>query len=236
MKMWKTERKNEIFRVLKGRNNCYLIPSGYGHVLVDTGVKSAYSSIKKNIETLHLVPGNIDYLILTHTHFDHCQNAAALQKEYGCKIVVGDQEADFTDQGFTPLPRGTYAFTRFLVGVGNTMKKRFEYLPFHADIRIGESHTLIDGDIKIELISTPGHSAGSISILVDDEIAIVGDVMIHTFGDSIFPPFADQVPETIRSWQKLLSTDCRIFLPGHRPAVSREMLERQFRKYESATR
>ena len=60
------------------------------------------------------------------------------------------------------------------------------YKPFKSDIRIGEYYQWMDDEIKIEVISTPGHSAGSISLIIDDEIAIVGDVMMKMFGNYIF--------------------------------------------------
>jgi hydroxyacylglutathione hydrolase len=232
MKLWKTERKNEIFQVLSGRNNCFLIPSEKGNMLIDTGLEFAYSSLRKDIEHLHLATGKIDYLILTHTHFDHCRNARAIQAEYGSQIVVGEKEADFVEEGYTPIPKGTFTFTKFLVHIGNKLGSGwFSYEPFSADIRVEDHFNLMDGDLKIDLISTPGHSTGSISIIVDDEIALVGDVMLNMFGDAIFPPFADDIPEMICSWEKLLNTSCRLFLPGHRKEISRELLEQEFQKY-----
>jgi hydroxyacylglutathione hydrolase len=35
----------------------------------------------------------------------------------------------------------------------------------------------------------------------------------------------------ICSWEKLLNTSCRLFLPGHRKEISRELLEQEFQKY-----
>jgi glyoxylase-like metal-dependent hydrolase (beta-lactamase superfamily II) len=45
-----------------------------------------------------------------------------------------------------------------------------------------------------------------ISIIIDDEIAIVGDAMVGTIPDSIYPPFADDKKLLIKSWKKLLKT------------------------------
>lgn len=232
MKLWKTKPKNEIFQVLSGRNNCFLIPSEKGNILIDTGLEFAYSSLRKHIEALHLATGKIDYLILTHTHFDHCRNARTIQEEFGSQIVLGEEEADFVKNGYTPIPKGTIPFTKFLVNIGNILGSSwFSYKPFSADIRVGDYFNLMDGDLKIDLISTPGHSDGSISVIVDDEIALVGDVMLNIFGDAIFPPFADDIPEMIRSWEKLLNSSCRLFLPGHRKEISRELLEQEYQKY-----
>ncbi len=232
MKMWKTNRKNEIFQVLSGRTNCYLIPTGQGNILVDTGVKSAYGGLRSHLKSMHLVNERIDKLVLTHTHFDHCRNVAAIKKEDGCQVIVGEREAAFVKRGNTPLPRGTSSFSKFLVHVGNSMlADQFGYDPFYADIEVHEFYHLVDDDINIDLISTPGHSPGSISLIVDDDIAIVGDVMFGVFQNSVFPPFADDAPLMVQSWGKLLATNCRIFLPGHGKEISRELLETQYQKY-----
>jgi glyoxylase-like metal-dependent hydrolase (beta-lactamase superfamily II) len=233
MKMWKTNQKNEIFQVLSGRTNCYLIPTDDGNILVDTGVRSAYDSLRKHIRSMHLVNERIDKLVLTHTHFDHCRNAAAIKEEDGCQVIVGKEEAGFVEGGNTPLPRGTFSFSRFLVHLGNKLPAgRFAYDPFQADILVDQLHHLVERqDIRIDLISTPGHSAGSISLIVDDDVAMVGDVMIGVFSNSIFPPFADDISLMIQSWEKLLATNCRIFLPGHGQEISRKLLEKQHHKY-----
>jgi len=235
MKIWKTNRGNVIYKVLRGRNNCYWIASEQGNILVDTGMKGAYNRLRKNIEKLPLDSKRVDFLFLTHTHFDHCQNAHLIQIEQDCQVFMSEKEARFVSQGYTPIPDGTYAFTRFLVSIGRKMKFAWlGYEPFDISTTIGKDHVWMDNDIKIKIINTPGHSAGSLSLIVDEEIAIVGDAMINTFGESIFPPFTDDVPELFRSWEKLLTTDCRLFLPGHRPAIPRVLLEKQFKKYRTS--
>lgn len=232
MKAWSTKRNNTIYQVLSGRNNCYFIPAKMGNILVDTGMKGAYSRLNGSIDKLLLEATHVDYLVLTHSHFDHCQNANSIQQQNNCKVLMSEKEASFVSQGYTPIPNGTYAFSRLLVSIGRRMKFSWlGYEPFDVSKTIGKDWLWMDDEIKIKLINTPGHSAGSISLIIDDEIAIVGDVMINTFGESIFPPFADDVPQLFKSWKKLLDTDCRLFLPGHRPVITRRWLERQYQKY-----
>lgn len=232
MKIWKTKEKNEIFQVLDGRTNCYFIPTDQGNILIDAGMRSAYNSLKKHIKSMHLVNENVDFLVLTHTHFDHCQNAAAVKKDNNCRIAVGKMEAGLASKGYTPIPQGTFNFTRMLNRLGNMMfSGSFGYDPFTADILVEESYNLMSGDINVVLISTGGHSVGSISVIIDDDIAIVGDAMIGVFEDSIIPPFADNIPDMIGSWHKLLQTGCRVFLPGHGHEISRDLLQKHYDKY-----
>jgi glyoxylase-like metal-dependent hydrolase (beta-lactamase superfamily II) len=75
---------------------------------------------------------------------------------------------------------------------------------------------------------TPGHTRGSLSIVVDDEIALVGDTMFGVFKGSVFPPYAENAGVMIQSWGKLLDTSCRLFIPSHGTANSRSLVERDF--------
>ena len=80
------------------------------------------------------------------------------------------------------------------------------------------------------VLHTPGHSPGSASLIVDGQIALVGDTLLGTLPRSVFPPFADDPEEMIRSWGRLLRTGCTLFLPGHGWPITRDRLERQFKR------
>jgi len=230
MMNWKTKNGYEIFQVLSRRSNSYLICSRFGNILVDTGRESSFRELQKNIGCLNLKIENIDFLILTHTHYDHCQNAFSIKQQANCKIVMSEKETEFSECGFTPLPKGTFEITRIISNFGNRIGHRsFGYKSFAADALVGDELRL--GTLKITLISTRGHSKGSISVIVDNEIAIVGDAMIGVFKKSIFPPFADNTMEMVKSWGRLLETSCHTFLPGHGYEIKRGLLQSEYRKY-----
>jgi glyoxylase-like metal-dependent hydrolase (beta-lactamase superfamily II) len=230
MKKWRTKSGVEIVQVLNGRSNAYLIVTENENALIDTGKESTFSRLQKNIEALKLPRKNIDLLILTHTHFDHCQNAFALRKQFSCIIVMSENEAEYAEQGFTPLPKGTFPLTNFISKLGNLIGKgRFGYKPFVPD-RLVSCEVNLEA-FKITLIPTPGHSIGCISIIVDNEIALVGDTLFGVFAKSVFPPFADDVDGMIASWGRLLETNCDTFLPGHGKEIKRDLVQREFEKY-----
>lgn len=171
----------------------------------------------------------IGYLVLTHTHFDHCQNAAKLKSSGNCQIIVGQPEAIFAESGYTPLPKGVFLFTRIISTLGNWIGKAgFGYATIHPDILIQDETKLDD---RVKIVPTPGHSAGSISLILDNEIAIVGDALFGVFRNSVLPPFADDFTQTIKSWGTLLASGCRSFLPGHGTEIKRELLQHEFLKY-----
>lgn len=225
MKTWHTKSGYSITKVLSGRSNAFLVSSGTAHILVDTGPARKWKSLDRNLKKLKIE--KIDLLLLTHTHFDHAGNAKQLQDAYLARVAVHEAEKSCLGEGACPLPRGTTPFTRFLVRyLGDRMQARFRYSPCHPDIVIESTHRLEEFGMNAYILPTPGHSAGSVSLVVDDEIALVGDAMFGIFKNSIFPPFADDTTVMTESWKKLLDTGCALFLPAHGRENSRDKVQR----------
>lgn len=229
MRTWKTKHGYIIIKVLSGRSNSYLISKGNYKILVDTGKKSSFKKLKLNIESLNVTNKQVSFLILTHTHFDHCQNATRIKEQDNCKIIVSEKAKESIANGYTSLPNGTSAITRLISRLGNWFgKKRFGYESFVTDVFINEHFDLFNYDLNIQLIKTEGHSADSVSVIVDNEMAIVGDALFGVFKNSIFPPFADDTEKMIESWGKLINANCKIFLPGHGREIKRELLQMEY--------
>ncbi|MDA3881080.1 MAG: MBL fold metallo-hydrolase [Prolixibacteraceae bacterium] len=232
MNNWKTKNGYEITQVLSGRSNTYLVLKDRLVILIDTGKESAFRKLSKNIDSLGLSLDKITHLILTHTHFDHCQLAKKIKDNSLCEIFVSCIAEDSIKNGYTELPKGTTYITRIISGLGRLIgKNKFGYAPFKPDVFIHEDHVLKIADNRIKIIKTSGHSDDSISILIDDEIAIVGDVMFGVLKNSIFPPYADSTNDLIKSWGKLLNTTCNVFLPGHGKEIKIELLKKEYDKY-----
>ena len=232
MQVWITKNRYKIYRVLSGRCNSFLIISDTLVLLVDTGKKSSYKRLIRNINSLSLSPKLERILVLTHTHFDHCQSASLISELHGFKVCVGNAEKDFVGRGYTPIPKGTNPLTKFLVAIGRIfLKPIHSYTPFCADFVIDKDLSFADYGANIKIIPTPGHSVGSVSVIVDDEIALVGDALFGIFPNSIFPPFADNTSEMVKSWGKLLQTNCSLFMPAHGKPVNRDLLQREFKRY-----
>ena len=231
MLSWVTGNGNEITRLVRGRSNVYLISAAGRNVMVDSGHARDYNLLRQHIELLEPERRRIEMLILTHTHYDHCQNAARIKQLEHCKIVMGNEETDAAAAGYTTIPRGTSPLPAFIAWMGRRIGKRqYGYQPFEADTAVYDSLDLSDSEISLKIIATPGHSPGSVSILVDDAYALVGDAMFGIFGNGVFPPFADDTATLFESWGKLLATPCRTFLPGHGKPITRELLQAEYEK------
>jgi hydroxyacylglutathione hydrolase len=230
---WTTKNGYEIVCVMSGRSNVFLVTDGRLNILVDTSPRFMRGRLVRNLEKAGI--HKIDLLILTHTHFDHAGNAAYIQKKFKARVVVHREEQSYIESGINPMIRGTNRFSTLIAWLAQRKRGPVStYEPCLPDILVDERLDLPEYGIIAYLLYTPGHTPGSISLIVDDEIAIVGDAMVGMFRGSIFPPFAIDEKLLVGSWGKLLQTRCRWFLPSHGSANSRELVERSFTKKQAS--
>ena len=65
----------------------YLARFGQKAVMIDAGCGARNETLKQNVDRCLDETVEVEYLLLTHCHFDHTGGAEAVRKEYGCKIV-----------------------------------------------------------------------------------------------------------------------------------------------------
>lgn len=231
MKKWITTSGQVVYQVLSGRSNSFLVSSNDKFLLVDTGRKNSWTKLSKNLDEI-LGENKLSALILTHTHYDHTENAAKIKEKYGAKIIVQKNENNYLETGTSPLPRGTNILTRFLI---NNLAKKIPYQtdfdPVDFDIKIDQKYDLKSWGFNAYILPTPGHSSGSMSVIIDNELAIVGDALFGVFKWSVYPPFADNTKIMIKSWGKLIETGCLTYLPGHGTKISVNLLKKQYAQH-----
>lgn len=224
----KTTKGNEVIRLIGGRSNAYLIKHRTGgKIIVDTGVRLSRNRLMRALEAHGAM--RVSYLILTHSHFDHTANAAFLREKTQADVLIQNEEAGFIRRGSMCIPLGTYALTRVLVKLANAIHIKLGAEPCFVDMEFDDSLDL-PKFAGIELIHTPGHSPGSSSIIVDNEIALVGDTMVNATLFKVFPPFADDTDVLKQSWNRLLQTGCTTFLPSHGKAITRQEILNYLKK------
>lgn len=227
MKSWTTSGGYKIIRVLSGRSNVLLVTDGRSHILVDTSPKYMWRTLQKRLKKLRVE--EIKLLILTHSHFDHAANACKIKERYNARVIIHRSEAKYLTAGDNILPTGTNRVTRFLVRIFAKQFVSFtRYQPCTSDYSFDDIFDLTGFGFNAYLMHTPGHTAGSVSLIIDNEAAIVGDTMFGIFPWTIFPPFASDTTLLLESWQKLLKTGCQLFIPSHGSAIKRALAEKIF--------
>jgi metallo-beta-lactamase class B len=151
------------------QHSSWALRTSDGLIIIDTNFAWATEpEIINGLATLGLDSRQIKYVVISHAHGDHDQGAAELQKRYGAKIVMGAADWESTLQ--RPATAAGGVPTRDIV-VG----------------RDGMKLTL--GDTIIEVVSTPGHTPGTLSYVfpVKDQgrtvmVAYSGGTLTGAFG------------------------------------------------------
>jgi hydroxyacylglutathione hydrolase len=214
VKSWRTKRGLQIIRILSGRSNVFLLSNGKKNILIDASQANKWNKLQKRL--LESQIDHVDYLLLTHSHYDHADNAAAVKNKFGCPVLLHRYEEHNLMTGEFSAPKGTNLFTRFIADtLAPLFIHRLKCTPCQPDILVESVYDLSGYGFNAYILHTPGHSPGSVSVIVDDEIALVGDTMFGVFPWSVFPPYAADASLLVKSWGLLLETDCSIFLPSH---------------------
>lgn len=143
----------------------------------------------------------IKYIVCTHAHFDHVGAVSDLKKETGAEIVIHRDELEIY-QG--ARDQGTF------------WGYELDPLP-EPDIFINEGDKLEIGNLRFEILHTPGHSPGGIC-LYGKGIVITGDTLFAgSVGRTDF--YGGDMNNLKKSFLRLMSLppDTKVF-PGHGPS------------------
>ena len=221
--------ERQIVRIPLGTSNAYMVTGDKQAILIDTGKKGNEGRIGAALRSVDLSFGNIELIILTHTHYDHCGSLKALKEMTGANILVHRDEAEFLKQGYCEFPKGTLWFSKAMAWIGRTMAKGMaKYPAVSADITIGERFELREFGIDGYILPTPGHTSGSISVILNNTHAIVGDTLFNIFRSSVFPPFANNQEDLLKSWRMLDNIGCEYYYPGHGEPFRRDRFTRTY--------
>lgn len=222
----------KIIRKRIGYSNVTLIVNGKNSILTDTGVKGNFNQIRILFKQARLKPSDLKLIILTHTHYDHTGNLHALKKWTGAKVLVHKNEFENLKNGFTPIPAGTRRFPRFISQAGRLIIPKFASpRPYKAEIINENEYDLNTFGLDAKIISTPGHTNGSQSVILG-KTAITGDTFVNMRNGWIFPPFANEPELLLQTWQKLFDRGIEEIYPGHGSKFRTEKTLLQFKRWK----
>ena len=211
----------QIHVVTNGFYNRYLLHDE-GWILVDTAVPHAAPRVMRTLQKLGVEPRQVKLILLTHGHVDHAGSARELQELTGARIAIHYRDQELVETGRVVAPPLWAPGGRVVNAALARITRRMHFPPVKADIVIGdEGLSLAEFGIHGRVIPTPGHTWGSVSLLLDSGEAFVGDL-----GGAggwrgrapRIPPAGDDPQEIVNSWKKLFAAGARTIYPGHGPS------------------
>ena len=159
-----------VTRIKCKTDNCYLVANGKDAFLVDTGSAIGYDQVLAECSKY-----NMKLIVLTHTHFDHAENAAKLSKHFNIPVACHEADVELFES-YDKQPMESYG----IVGkvVLDTSLKVLRETPVEKPenlilIKDGDDLSAYGFDAKI--IGLPGHTKGSIGVDVEGKDLLVGD-------------------------------------------------------------
>lgn len=186
------------------KENCYLIYNDDSLLIIDPGENE--KMIQEKIKYTNLQPLAI---LLTHTHYDHIGAVEPLRNYYNIPVYVSPLEQEWLGNPILNLS-GLSRHDDISDIIVSPAEYEFEMKKYHL------------GGIDFEVVSTPGHSIGSVSFVFDNFV-ISGDALFKgSIGRTdLYTGNLDQLLHSIKT-QLFVLPDQFIVYPGHGEATTIE--------------
>lgn len=224
-----------IHSIPLGFDHCYLIREK-GTIMVDGGAPQKANKFSKALEKIKINPDDIELIVLTHGHWDHIGSVKEIKELTGAKIAMHHLEKEWLEKSLKPMPPGVTTWGQILG------KIVLIFLPFvripgtQVDVVIGDDGiSLKEYGISGSVIHTPGHSSGSVCVLLETGEAFVGDMAMNKFPLRLapgLPIFAEDSVKLKESWEFLLVQGAKTIYPAHGGPFSADIIRRAISKKE----
>lgn len=178
----------------------YLIRFGKCAALIDAGTGKRHNRLVRNISACLFFETDVEYLFLTHCHYDHAGGAEGIRNHYGCRIVAHARDAVFLEAG-----DGTTTAAEWYGAVQNRIA-----IDQKIDARKAEFAV---GDGRITAYFCPGHSPGSLVYTAE----LNGFRVL--FGQDVHGPLHRDLKSDARAYAEslkfLLDLNADILCEGH---------------------
>jgi len=221
--------KPEISSFSLGFNDCYVIQE-QGVIMIDSGPPGKRADFVRVLKNIPLRPEDIKLIVMTDGHPDHIGSARDIKDLTNARIAMHRLSKSCLEAGewrkmHVPGGRlGNAIFRRIMVWSSG------EIPPAEVDLVIEDSGLFLkDYGVSGRILYTPGHTLGSISVLLDSGDAFVGDLAMNKLPFRFrpgLPTIAEDKVKVRESWRKLLELGATTVYPAHGKPFSAEVIKR----------
>ena len=203
---------------------------GDGVILIDSGPFPNEPQFKHALQAAAIEAGEIQLIVLTHGHFDHTGSVQMIKELSGAKVLLHEADQDLLVESNPVVPPGITAWGK----IGNRLLRLiapyFHTTLFEVDILLGDGDfSLADYGIPGKIIHTPGHTPGSISVLLESGEAFVGDLAMNMFPRRLTPGLhilGDDKSALVESWRNVLELGVHTIFTGHGKPFPAEVMNK----------
>lgn len=203
-------------------DSAFLIDDGQTSILYDTGFGFTGFEVAENIKNI-LGKRPLDYIFLTHSHYDHALGSAYILRHYpDAKVVAGEYAVgifgrDGAKKTMRELDR------KFAEKCGIT---DYEFLgdELRVDISVNDGDIIEAGNMKFEVISLPGHTRCCVGYYCRERMLLLSNETLGVYDgeSSIIPSFLVSYKDSIASIEKIKQFKIKYLLSPHYGILSEE--------------
>lgn len=192
--------------------NCYPIEIDNNYILIDTGMPNQRSTIETKLRNAGCHLGNLKLIILTHGDIDHCGNAAYFRQKFGSKIAMHYADLGMVEWGdMFWNRRKPNIFSEIIFSLWFGLKESDRFKP---DLYLKDGDTLAEYGLDARILELPGHSKGSIGVLLANKNLFCGDLLGNIDKPKLWS-IIDDPSAANASVEKLKSLAIDTVYPGH---------------------
>lgn len=180
--------------------NCYLVydVTTKAAIIIDPGEDD--KSVIEEIENLALKP---ELLINTHGHFDHILSDDIIRKKYNIPLAIHKDDVAFLSD--------VNKNASYIIGKPVTIN--------NPEIIFEKEQTYQTSFCKYSIINTPGHTPGSVCVLIDNNLFSGDTVFAGSVGRTDFPCSSPLAMKQSLQKIKQLDKNMQVY-PGHGPSTN----------------
>lgn len=189
--------------------------------IIDAGNPGAERQILRALGKIGVSREEISLIILTHGHIDHYGSARLLKGMLPVPVAAGWPDSDYIIKGES-APGEPYGPT------DSPATSRVRLDPVKVDLAIRQDTSLKPYGIDAEILTTPGHTSGSISVAAGDSCAI-GDLQVsYSYkGQPITPMNPATYNDICTSIEKVTGGGRKYLYPSHGPRLDAQKVREQ---------
>ena len=217
-------------------DGAFLLDDGKTAILYDTGFGFTGCKIAENIQKA-LGTRSLDYILLTHSHYDHVLATPYITSVYpNAKVIAGEYAAQIFQR---PSAKAVMRELNRKAAAKHAMTD-YEDLIDHlkVDITVKDGDRFSCGDFHFEAIALPGHTKCSMGFYLPEHKFLLGSETLGVyFGNSTYLPFfLVGYQLTLDAFEKVRKLEIEKFLLPHYGVVDREEARVYLENSEAATR
>lgn len=221
-------------RIVKS-DSSFLVDDGKTAVLFDSGFGFTGFRTAEKIKSV-LGERKLDYIFLSHSHYDHALGSPYILRYYpDAKVVAGEYAAEiFKRDGAKRLMKELDSAFARECGVTD-----YEFLgdELRVDIPVRDGDTIYAGDMNFEVLELPGHTNCSIGFFCKEKKLLLSSETLGVYDgkELILPAYLVSVEKTISSIERVLKLDIDYILAPHFGILSKEQTDFFLRNMKDAS-